>query len=330
MIIDKYLVPLKEVENKFDAYKKDIPAIIKKVSAVIAHTVITKGSIINFTPFYEERLGDKLNGKVLQTPVISDDCRKYHFDSSSRIVMTEEYSVFLQKFRVREIYFYHEFTEKLLVSGGRLERLFIFDHPFANTELCLSYAGIHGYAVEEFVYDGDILREINVGRNDGDYKETFVYEKTKLVMIQKTFPSGAKRLLYTTKKPDFNKIRTDIYAALKKAIISHGDAFHAIGIEGFIDQQTPELCVCFTGEDQPDALIADWKTEMCSIEIYDWQLNPEQERKCVKIIAEILVELVNEGLLKDKEIFFHQHQECVSAFYPGAKSVFKKSGLPVK
>lgn len=104
MIVDKYLQQLKEVERKFHYYEKNLDAIIQSVFKQISHTIITKGRIANTCLFDEERLGNNVNGKVVSSPIVSNDCMKYHYDNNNRIIMVEEYSVFLKKFDVIEIY----------------------------------------------------------------------------------------------------------------------------------------------------------------------------------------------------------------------------------
>lgn len=333
MLISKYPEELQKIENRFYEYKKDAETIIRRTSAMIDRTVITKGAIANFTPFHEERMGFKLNGKIITQPIQSNYCMKYHYDSSGRIIMVEEYSVFLNHFMLTEIYLYgkdDDSAEKLFFSSGTLERLFVVDHAFENTKRCLSFARRTGCAVEEFVYEDGVLKEVNIGRNDGDHKDTLIYEKDKLIMIKHTWSNGNSKISYTTKKPNFKIIKSDIYNKLRRRIDEQNGKFKAIGIEGFLDQQPSVICVCFTGEEHPGELIADWKTEMESIRVYDWQFNSEQERKAVKIVAEIIVGLVDEGVLLGKEIYFHQNQVCVSQLYSGAKTVFKKAGLCVK
>ena len=331
MSIDKYWTQLKEIENKFNDYKKDLENIEARVLDSIAHTVITKGEIVNPTPYYYERMGHKLNGKILQAPVSSDYCKKYHYDSKNRLIMIEEYSVFLGRFEINEIYFYNDLTERLRLSSGRLAILSVFDNAFLNTRLCLAFAGRNGYIVEEFVYDKDVLTEIQISRDD-NYAEIhkFVYEDRKLIQIERICQNGYRELRYTTKKPNFNKIKEDTYNSLRDLIINYKEEYASFGIEGFIDQQQPMFCICFTADNQPSDLIADWNTEMFDVWVYDYQFSESQEKKCVKIIAEIIAELVDEGLLKDKQIYFHQSQVCVAQSYSGAKSVFKKANLTVK
>ena len=169
-----------------------------------------------------------------------------------------------------------------------------------------------------------------IGRACENGKDTFIYEKDKLIMIAQICSDGSKRIKYTAKKPNFKKIQKDVYDNLKELISEQNKEFKAFGIEGFLDQQPPGICICFTVNENPSDLIADWNVEMNNIDVYDWQLNEEQEKKCVKMIAEIIVSLANEGLLEGKQIYFHQNQVCVSQLYLGAKGVFKKSNLTVK
>lgn len=335
MGIEKYLDQLNEIESKFNEYKQNLSNIINTVSSAIHHTVISKGDLVNPTPYYHERMGTKLNRKILQSPIASNDCMKYHYDNENRIIMVEEYSVFLKEFLITDIYFYNELTERLHLSSGSLVRLFVFDHAFSNTKLCLSFAGRNGFIVEEFAYDKDVLTEIKITRSKADpdnqtevYK--FIYENHKLIQIERICQNGYSELKYTTKKPNFNNIKEDTYKALKQIIADYGGSFTALGIEGFVDQQQPMFCVCFTNENQPSDLIADWNMKMHDLWLYDWQFNDSQEKKCVKIIAEIIVALVEEGLLKDKQIYFHQSQVCVTQLYSGVKSVFKKANISVK
>ena len=342
MSIEKHWMQLKEIEKKFYAYKQDLENIINAVSSTIHHTVITKGEIANPTPYYYERMGCKLNGKILQAPIVSDDCMRYHYDNEKRIIMVEEYSVFLKRFRIKEIYFYNEQTERLVLSSEYLAVVSVFDNAFSDTKLCLAFAGSNGHIVEEFIYSGEALEEIRISRDYSPYdrnisrynnaieRHRFIYEGRTLIQIERVCQNGYKELRYTTKKPNFSKIKEDVYGALKDLIINYQKDFVSFGIEGFLDQQRPMFCVCFTEDCFPSDLIADWNVEMVDIRVYDWQLNDSQEKKCVKIIAEIIVEFINEGLLKDKQIYFHQNQDCVTRLYSGAKSVFRKANISVR
>lgn len=332
LLTDSYAEQLNELKNNFQDYKNNSEAIINSVSEMIVRTDITKGAIANFTPFYEERLGFKL-GKYIEKPIISDYCRKYHYDRNDRIIMVEEYSTFLNYFMTTEIYLYHDnYAEKLWFSSGVLARLFVFDNAFANTQLSLSFSNNRygGFTVEKFLYEDNCLREVNIGREDGNYKDVFIYENNKLIMIEQIYPNGNKRIKYTVKKPNFKKIQNNVYDRLKDIICNQNGEFKAIGIEGFLDQQKPDICVCFTANENPGDLIADWNAEMNSIEIYDWQLSAEQEKRCIKTVAEIIVSLVNEGILEGRQIYFHQNQICVLQLYPGVKNLFKKANISVK
>lgn len=333
--LGRHIERLKEIEAKFKGYEQDLDDIIFRVSSSAVGAVVTNGAIANPTPYEQERLGNKINGKIVQSPIVSDDCMKYHYDKQNRIIMIEEYSVFLKKFQIAELYFYNGLTERLRLSSGSLAVLSVFDNSFSNTQLRLSFTTYNDYIVEEFVYDKDALAEIKMtrGKAEADAQtevHKFAYERHKLAQIERICQNGYRKLEYTTKKPDFSKMKEDTYKALKKIIADYRDDFTSFGIEGFVDQQQPMLCVCFTNENQPYDLIADWDTEMQDVWLYDWQFNDSQEKKCVKIIAEIIVDLVNEGLLKGKQIFFHQNQVCAAQLYSGVKTVFKKAKIDVQ
>lgn len=335
MCTEKYLDQLKEIENKFHGYKQDLDSLISSVSSAIHHSVISKGELANPTPYFYERMGTKLNGKVLQAPVISDDCIKYHYDSENRIILVEEYSTFLKKFRISDIYFHNELTERLHLSSDRLARLFVFGHAFSDTEISLSFSESSGCCVEEFHYADGVLKEIQISRDTAAPENRmeihrFVYEGQALAQIERVCKNGYRELIYTTKKPDFSKMKEDIRTTLKKLIANHGGSFSSFGIEGFIDQQQPMLCVCFSEDNAPGDLIADWNVKMHDVWLYDWQFNDTQKKKCAKIIAEIIVEFVEEGLLKDKQIYFHQNQACVTQSYSGVKALFRKANVEVK
>lgn len=131
LLIDEYAEQLNKVESQFYEYKANAETIINKVSETVDRVVITNGAIANFTPFDEERKGSKLNGKIIDKPIISNYCMKYYYDSNNRIVMIEQYSTFLKKFMITDVYLYYDsYAEKLWFSSGLLNRLFVFDNPY--------------------------------------------------------------------------------------------------------------------------------------------------------------------------------------------------------
>lgn len=144
------------------------------------------------------------------------------------------------------------------------------------------------------------------------------------------WPNGEKGIIYTTKKPNWRKIRQNAYTSIKSVITNYPNTFKSFGMEGFLDQSEPDLCICFSENEAPGDLIADWNAEMITIPIYDFQFNHAQLNRCVKIIAEIIVELAEEDLLRGKTIYFHQNQMPVTDYYINVKNVFKKAQIDVK
>ena len=110
------------------------------------------------------------------------------------------------KFRIVELYFYDDLTERLRLSSGMLALLSVFDNAFSNTKLNLTFAERNGYIVEEFVYDEDVLTEIKitqskVNSNNQNEVHKFVYENHNLIQIERICQNGYRELNYTTKKP---------------------------------------------------------------------------------------------------------------------------------
>ena len=63
--------------------------------------------------------------------------------------------------------------------------------------------------------------------------------------------------------------------------------------------------------------------------VYDYQFSDSQLRKCVKIIAEILILLVQEGFLTKRGIWFHQNQVCVTEEFSAVRNLCKKAGVEI-
>lgn len=332
----EYEKALLELKESFDLYKSNIDATIENIRKQCVRRVITKNNYYNHTPYFYEIICGKYSSKILDEPIKSDNCYIYWFDSDDRIVLVENYAFVTDSFRICDIFLYNDnISEHLHFSSEIFTRLDRFDHPFGKTERCLTYAGKNGYQVSEYVYKSDVLIKIinyhGIKFEDCDVVHyDFIYEENKLIQIIREHQSnGYKSICYTTKKPDFERISQNIYSEILEIIRNEGE-FTAIGIEGFVDQQLPEICVCFSKDDDPEELIADWKVDMKTITFFDYQLNDVQVKKCLKLISEILTRLVEEGFLKNKLIYFHQNQVSVSQNYSEARKVFKEAGITIR
>lgn len=297
--MEKYMEKLWELEQRFQCCRDRLQELIGEQRNRTVSTTITKGYGANHTPFYCERIGMKLQGKTLKAVPASGECRRNSYDADGRLIMTEEYMDAWNCFRVSEIYLYGERTERLFLQSECLVRLDEFDNPFCNTNEVLSFAGSNGYIVEEFRYEDERLTEIQVKRPTMKYREVFRYENGTLAQIVRVHENGYKELLFSTKKPDFGKIRQVLTDRI--SVLAGEQDFASIGLEGFLYQAQPMICVCFSGQEQPSELIADWGTPMVDIPVYDYQFSDAQLRKCVKLVAEILVQLVQDGGLAGKE-----------------------------
>lgn len=324
MGIEKYLERLKAVEVRFYEYRQRQVLIVEQVRNQVVKTVISKGPISEPSPFFWERMGVN-PGKIIKEPMESDWCRRNHYDAGGRLVMVEEYSTFLGCFEPSEIYLYGEQTAFLLFTAQGLTVLREFED-----DLVLAFAGSNGYIVEEFFRVNGSVQEVRIMRSAVDWWEVhrFHYDGQKLALIERICENGHREVLYTTKKPDFSEIRWQIDTALRS--ITEQGGFACLGVEGFLDQPQPMLCLCVSKEKEPPELIADWGGEMIHVPVWEWMLSDAQMKTCVKLVAELLVVLAQEGPLAGKGIWFHQNQVCVSENFAGARNVLKKAGVQVR
>ena len=146
-LVNKYSDELENLRIKLDDYIKVQDRIINAIKEKTVRTVYTRGSIYNFTPFYEERLGDKCNGKIISGDNLRDDDRRYSYDSEDRVIMIEKYSSFLNMIRIDSIFLYHGDSseqiifsgsdmctlKKMLCSDGKCKYLLTKDFPICRT-----------------------------------------------------------------------------------------------------------------------------------------------------------------------------------------------------
>lgn len=332
MNLAEYSAQLEYAENKFFEGKKNFDSIAAECRKRIKNTTVTNGEIANYFPYKSEMTGYKLNGTVINTPIESNYCMKYHYDDKNRIVMVEQYSVFLGRFMIVAIYFYNEDGSVEEQHQNSYDSYSVMTASNGLCDVVVSYSAVgkHEYpAVKKFNYENGVLKSVKDARSDKIYTYTFSYEKNKLTIIECSSSEGYNRVAYTTKKPNFKKIKESVYNQLKNEILQHGD-FRAIGIEGFLDQSNPDFCLCFESSDSPSDLLAEWDCKMIAIPICDFHFNEEQIKKSLKMIAEILVQLRDEGVIKDKAVYFHQNQVPVIRHYSSVKSIFKKAAMDVK
>ena len=214
MGIGKYWDRLKEVEARFYEYRRMQTEIVDRVRNQIVKTVFSRGPIDEPSPHFWQRMGIK-PGKVIREPVESDWCYRNHYDADGRLVMVEEYSVFLGHFEITEVYLYAEGTQMLHFSAAGLTVLRLFE-----PNLMLAFAGKNGYIAEESIREDGILREVRISHNIVDQQEShrFHYDGETLALIERICDNGYREVIYTTKKPDFEAIRAQIDGTLRTVI----------------------------------------------------------------------------------------------------------------
>lgn len=322
------------IVEKYQYYKQNMADIIEKTKAKIVREVYSKGELANKTPLHVECLGYKLKKKILDGPIKAYDCLRYSYDEQDRIIMIEEWTSF-GRFSIKDIFIYGKETENIRCSDESIGSLFFFDHPWGNSEYCFSWNAWSQFCVQEYKYENGVLKRINRLWNDIKMQESHqeyldcIYENNKLIQIVRVCDNGYTDLQYSTRKPDFNNIKTEFYEKLKSSIEKHKN-YSVIGLECFLDDKNPMCALFYTDKKEPDELIADWKTEPECIQLYDYYFNNSQERKMARVIAEAVVELVKTGELDGIQIYLHQDTVCFADVYPSVGKYLKKENINVK
>lgn len=335
LTIENYADEFEILNKKYYEYKENMPDILLQVKKEINKTVITRGEIFDFLSYESECCGMKCNGEVHPFVFESDDCYKYHYDEKQRLIMIEQYSVYFKKFRITDLFFYHnDFVERLNFSSELLYSLIVKMEEQNICTLALKYSTGNSdkYALEKFIYENGALKERQYISDKPIFTQTykFTFEKDKLVSIVSVYPSGGTRLCYTTKRPNFKKIKETVFKCLKEEVLKHDKEYTAVGLEGFLDQGEPDFCLCFENKEEPSGLLAEWDCKMITIPVYDFFFSGEQLKKCVKMISEILVELTEEKVIDNKMIYFHQNQVPVTEKFRSTKAIFNKANLTIK
>ena len=334
-LINKFSDELENLRIKLDDYIKVQDRIINAIKEKTVRTVYTRGSIYNFTPFFEECLGDKCNGKIISGDNLRDDDRRYSYDSENRVIMIEKYSSFLNMIRIDSIFLYHgDSSEQILFSGSDMCTLKMLLCSDGKCKYLLTYGKNNPKgqkkSIQEFIYLNDTLAKIySQWENGKHWIQEFYYKNDKLILIRAVADNGFSMIDYSTARPDFKKIRELIYYGLLEKIKDRKNNFTAIGIEGFLDQNNPHFCVCFDISDNQSEYLAEWDEVSDAIELFDFYFNDSQMKKCVKIIAEVIIQLFNEGKIIKNKFYFHQSQVSIQKLYRNIRKLFLDAGIEI-
>lgn len=203
-----------ELQILYIEYKENYAKRIERQRQLLTKQVKTKGKKYSVIPYSEERLGNKLSGKIVDEIEMKDNNYIYYFDAQGKIRLIEEACSFLGKIYSFEYYDYYD--DKIYQYRGNLSRfgsvkLSILDNDKIQ-ESYIMYEPGH-FVYERYLYKDNILSQINVYRSENgkvrEWHENFYFDNSKLKLIQRI--EGIYKLnCYCNEKINYKKIANDL------------------------------------------------------------------------------------------------------------------------
>ncbi|MCO6565707.1 MAG: hypothetical protein J6581_09740 [Apibacter sp.] len=167
------------------------------VMSSYAYKKISKGPSFNIKPFDFQQAGFKKGRDLKVLPKVIDNTYVYYFNSENEILLTENYGE-TDNFINREYYFYHgNCIESIYFGSGNsgVGNVSLLKGIKERPNYWITYA-TYGYAIWEYIYNGDILVEINVKCKEHEqneftfFKTCFEYNCGELNKIILKYPNG--------------------------------------------------------------------------------------------------------------------------------------------
>lgn len=299
----KYFDELKTLYVKFE---KDYEKKIEEQRKLMVKQVKTKGKKYSVIPYREERLGNKIRGKIVDEIEMKDDNYIYYFDDEDKIRLVEEASSFLKKIDSFECYDYY--NNKIYEYHGNFSslsaiKLSLFDNGKIQEKYVI-YKPEH-FAYEKYVYKDNILSRLDVcvlktGRESHEWCENFYFDNDKLKLIQRV--DGIYKLnRYCDVKINYKKLDknletqiVEIYQALyEKTKIS---SILILTIHLNIDDRNPNIDLFFEIDNEEYIL---QEKNLNKIPLREFPLDSQEKQKILDSVLKTLVRLWDKKILEE-------------------------------
>ena len=325
------------LKKKFSDLKTSFSQKIEFQKGVCEEYIISKGHMYNVFPYEVERMGYKLNGKRKDKLEMKDSFFRYGFDSQGKIRIIENASKFLNEIHHFEVYDYEENAiYSYVCNSGNVINVGFTKMNGKKVEERYTYA-TQGIRYEQYIYDSERLTKIYIEQkshsNDAINEEwnSFIYSETgKLLLIQRECSNGYTENRYADKKINWKEIRENIQSDFNRYLseiysIYGGDKVTKLGISLFISDLSPIIMLSFDTEKTENELIGDWSH--CynkEIKVTELPLDESQREKTRKIVAEILIELLEKQIGKSVRIaFWEEDLNLISCEKLKYRKIFK-------
>jgi antitoxin component YwqK of YwqJK toxin-antitoxin module len=200
------MIELEYLEDKFNKISADsenyISAYSDSVKLNETKVVVSKGALYNLRPYEIERAGFKIGRKLNKLPTNVKNTHIYHFDILNRILLIE---IFGQSDNIIN-------KEFCIYESGNLERVYFTSAGMLrNISLSVYHNelvkkdfnwGMYGCSVSDYVYEGFILKKIDVKQKEHtessftEFEVLFSYKDESVDTITNVFPNGYKEQRY--------------------------------------------------------------------------------------------------------------------------------------
>jgi len=198
---------LKVLKEKYDNIMSNPEKVegefFQSVMSVFSYKKISKGAMFNVRPFEYQRAGLKQGKELKKIPKAIKNTHVYYFDSDDQILLIEVYGQ-SEGIINREYFFYrNDCTESIYFNSGAdsIRNITLSRDKKGHTISLLNYSDF-GCSFFEYVYEGDVLVEIDVKHKEhsekhlSSFKVCFIYNNGELNKIVHRHPNGYEEQRY--------------------------------------------------------------------------------------------------------------------------------------
>lgn len=234
MFDDRIFTDLKE---KYADIKINFDEVMLQLRSNTVKTVYGKGILHDVLPYEHELSGYKVNGKVIENEIISDNCYRYSYDDKGRVILQENMSSFLGEFHYSTMYFYSEDSITTMYWAGNILYNITLYRMVDGRPVDKYFVSRENDWYSEYVYENGVLSSIDEYHNGIKEQKLFYYKDNgDLLKIIRSCANGYMEVRFTTQKIQYKKLEEKLYNELIKAfydfVNNHGE--EKLSVVGFV------------------------------------------------------------------------------------------------
>lgn len=337
-----------ECKKKYNGFAENYMEKVEEQRTLICKQIKVKGQKYNVIPYRQERLGNKLNGKIVDEIEMKDGYCVYGFDEEGRIRLIERACTSFKNFYDFECYDYigDKIYEYLcsLISSVRVG-INIFEGDKIKETYTIYEKNRWSY--DNYIYDKEFLSRIDVSVLDiygkiRKWHEKFFYDDKKKVIVIQQEENGHRLNRFCYKKMNYKKMEGILKEQIKEScqmIYQESNSIQIDSIEIAVDSvyEIPMLNIKYMHEKNRQKAekvsniteneivlqkfpLDDFEMEavinsVLKVIVSLWEENVLYEDVQVKVIKEGVTILENENKLprwlkNNSQIYFNEGKIC--------------------